>query len=151
MEATTEIITNLKEIEKDLDEGLKNAGTSTNDSTAIAQNLAPVKPGLNLGHPVVKLFCKLKNNVQFKMVTKNVPEDIREKLQRFNEVKDAEIVVYKTALDQYGTEYLSPEIIEMFNKYANSPLAPLIEFEIEKFNLMQAEVRILLKNKEEVR
>jgi hypothetical protein len=148
MEAT-ETIVNLKEIEKDLQTGLANAESNTNEAGALAPDPALLKPRLELGAPLVKLACRIKNGVQFRMVTKNLPEDIKSKLQHFNEVKDNEVAVYKAALDQYGSQHLSPELIGMINKYANSPLAPLIEFEIEKFQLMQAEVKILSKQYDE--
>lgn len=144
MEAT-EANVNLKEIEKDFKQGLLNAEATTNAPGTVAADIVAVKPGLNLGSPLIKIFCRVKNRVQFGMVTKNLPDDVKDKLQRFNEVKDQEVAIYKSAIDQYGTEHLSPEWIELLNKYANSPLAPLIEFEVEKFHLMKAEATLLLK------
>lgn len=145
---SAEAVVNFKAVENDLKQGLVNAEINSNDSGNFSQDSNSGKPALDIGSPAIKVFCRIKNGIQFSMVTKNLPESVKGKLHHFSEVKDLEIVVYKKALDQYGAELLPVELIELINKYSNSALAPLIEYEIEKFKLMQAEVRKIIKDEE---
>lgn len=146
---TAEVVANFKDVEKDFKQGLVNAEFNSNESGNHPEAVIAGKPPLDIGSPAIKVFCRIKNGIQFKMVTKNLPEAVTEKLQHFNEVKDPEVIVYKKALDQYGAEFLPEELIELINKYSNSSLAPLIEWEIEKFKLMRAEAMNLLREHQE--
>lgn len=145
----SETIVNLNEIEKDLKVGLLSAEANTNENGPVSADAIIPKSRLDLGAPLVKLVCRIKNGVQFRMATKNLSDDVKVKLQHFCEVEDKEVAIYKSAIDLYATDHLSPELIDLINKYANSPLAPLIEYEVEKFRLMQAEVKLLTAKKEE--
>lgn len=148
MTDATEAVVNFNQVQKDFQQGLVNAESHANEPDQKTV-LSDGKPALNLGSPAVKVFCRIKNSVQFSMVTKGIPENVKSQLQHFNTVEDLEVVLYKKALDQYGEECLSPELIELINKYSNSPLAPLVEYEIEKFKKMRAEVVLLMKDNSE--
>jgi hypothetical protein len=146
---SNEAVVNFKAIENDLKQGLINAESNANEAGIQPQNAPIPGPRLNAGVPVVKFVCMFKNRIQFGMVTKGLPENIKDKLRHFGEVEEPEVTVYKTALDQYGTELLPPDLVELINKYSNSSLAPLVEWEIGKFKRMQAEIKTLLKDQEE--
>lgn len=145
---TAEAVVNFKEVENDLKLGMMNAESNTSEQGQKTV-LPNGKPALDFGAPAIKVLCRVKNNIQFSMVTKGLPDDVKSKLQHFNTVEDNEVILYKKALDQYGEEHLPPEIIELVNKYSNSSLAPLIEWEIEKFKRMRAEVVLLMKEVKE--
>lgn len=119
------------------------------DTKSTVENPKLDKPRLNIGPTYVKLFCRGENFFLFRMATRDVPLDVKEKLAPLIKTTDEEIKLTKEVIDYYGTDHLSPEWVEMINKYSNTPLAPLIHLKMDQYNSLRAQAKLEMKNKEE--
>lgn len=131
------------EIEKELDKELSDVRM---DDSPKVETIEPVKSVLNVGPSYVKLFCRVENALLFRVATRDVSQDAKERLRPLAKTSDEEVKLTKTAIDYYGTDNLSPEMIKLINEYSNSPLAPLIQFKIDQYNVIRAQAKIEARN-----
>ena len=135
------------EIDLELEQELKSARTITEAPQAEIAQFS--KPRLNVGSAGIKLFCRGENFVMFRVATRDFPEAVKERVKHLSDVSDKEVELTKNVIDQYGSDHLSPELIEMINKYSNSPLAPLIQFKIDQYNVIRAQAKLELRKIEQ--
>lgn len=142
---TPEVRVNLKSIEKELEQGLRNAELLEDESSpGQSSTSADVSSKLKLNVPkvVAKLVCDIKNGIEAKILSKDLDEDDKEFVRDFLKTSDKEIQLYQMVLEQFGTDFTPENYKEMLNRWLCNPLILLIEFEIERM----LELRNLLKN-----
>ncbi len=133
----------VKQIEREFAQGLQDAEVIDGEKVSPG-GPGPTQSGLNLDRLALKSVYKIKKALQVRVLSSDVPEAIKPKLSHLSKVEDSEIEVLKLVLDRYGSENLSPEWIEMINKYLNTPLWPWLEMELELHQKLKAEIKVIV-------
>lgn len=143
---------NTKEIEKEFIAGLENAERNQEETGRGGfENVAPLKPKCVLPTTGVRLLCDFKNNLKIKALSKDADELTKAVIERRLRTSDKEVTLYKNALELTGDKYAPPEWIEFLDKYANSPVALIVEHEVESFLALRAELKELKQQEENTR
>lgn len=119
--------------------------SNEDDEKVFDNSVDDVKPVLNVNHDTVKSAYKIKKRIQLKILSKGVPSNVAAKLSHLSEVNDSEAEIVKRVIDRYGTDNLSPELIELINKYINTPIWPWIEMEWALNEKMKAEISMIVE------
>lgn len=142
MEKFEQPLANQKEILNEMRADLAGANSTENGGVAPA-GAAPLKSVAKLSPAIVRIAVNLKNRGAITWLSKDLPEHAQAIVRRVYATKDGEVEAYRIAIEQTLAEHASPGLIEFINKYAGSPLAGIVEIEIEKFLELRAELSIL--------
>ena len=143
---TTEVVTNIKAIEKDFINDLNNAEAATRNDVpqGVVSDSAVV--AVNVPKFAAKLVCDLKNSIEAKFLEKDLDEGAKEIVREFLRTTDKEVELYQQILSQVGTNYTPDEYKALINKWLNSPIVLLIEHEIQKILTLRNALKEYAKN-----
>lgn len=139
---------NEKQIKSDFMRGLLDAEVQSTPTANHPGVPVPDKLKLNVPNVVAKLICDIKNGIAAKVITKDMDEDTKEFVRDFLKTQAKEIELYKTVLDQVGTDLTPEEYKEFINKWLCSPLILIIEFELERALVLRNSLKELTKKLE---